>query len=41
MPDRDYKNVLCARPEDNPYQEDCDDEPVPAPDLWIKKSFTD
>ena len=41
MPDKDYKNVLCARPEDNPDQEDCDDEPVPAPDLWIKKSFTD
>ena len=42
MPDKDYDNVLCTRPEwTDPEDDDCDDAPVPSPKLWIKKSFTD
>jgi hypothetical protein len=39
MPDEEYKNVLCVKPENE--DEKCDDEPVYKPELWIKKAFTD
>jgi hypothetical protein len=41
MPEKDYKNVACVAPEDNPKDEDCDDEELPSPHIRIKKSFTD
>jgi hypothetical protein len=41
MPDTDYKNVACVHPKDKPEEKKCDDEPVPAPKLRLKKSFTD
>jgi len=41
MPDKDYKNVACVAPEDNPKDEKCDDEELPSPHIRIKKSFTD
>jgi len=41
MPDKKYKNVLCVSPEDKPEDKKCEDEPIHAPDLRIKKSFTD
>jgi hypothetical protein len=41
MPEKEEINVLCAWPEDRPQDEDkiCDDKPVHAPDLRIKKYF--
>ena len=41
MPDKDYKNVACVKYVDENWKETekCDDEPLPAPDLWIKKYF--
>ena len=43
MPDQDYDNVACVKyvGEDGKEIEDCDDEPLPAPHIWIKKHFTD
>ena len=41
MPEKDYKNVACVAPEDNPKDEKCDDEDLPSPHIRIKKSFTD
>jgi hypothetical protein len=41
MPSKEYKNVACVKPEENPEDEDCDDEEIPAPKLRIKKSFSD
>ena len=42
MPDRDYENVLCVRPQDRPESDNkCDEAEVPAPKLWIEKTFTD
>ena len=41
MPDKEYENVACVHPEDNPNDEKCDDEEVPAPKLWIKKYILD
>ena len=38
MPDHDYDNVACVKYD---WKEECDDESVPAPKLWIKKYFTD
>jgi hypothetical protein len=38
MPDKDYENVACVKIDDT---EKCDDAPVPAPKLRIKKSFSD
>jgi uncharacterized repeat protein (TIGR01451 family) len=39
MPEKDYDNVACVKSEKDP--ERCDDEPVPAPKLRLKKTFTD
>ena len=39
MPDKEYKNVLCVRTEN--ISEICDDVPIPAPKLRIKKTFSD
>ena len=41
MPDKDYDNVACVKYVDENWKETekCDDEPLPAPDLWIKKYF--
>jgi hypothetical protein len=41
MPEKDYDNVLCARPKDKPADKKCDKEPIPAPKLWIKKYIMD
>jgi hypothetical protein len=41
MPKQDYTNVACVRPEDDPTKENCDEEDIHAPKLWIKKTFTD
>jgi hypothetical protein len=41
MPDKKYKNVLCVSPEDKPEDKKCEDEPIHATDLRIKKTFTD
>ena len=43
MPDKDYKNVACVKYVDEDWKETekCDDEPLPAPHLRIKKAFRD
>jgi hypothetical protein len=41
MPEKDYNNVLCARPKDKPSDEKCDEKEIPAPKLWIKKYIMD
>jgi hypothetical protein len=41
MPDKKYDNVLCVRPENEENNKECNDKPIPAPHIRIKKSFTD
>ena len=33
MPEKDYVNVACVAPADNPTEEDCDDKPLPS--VWV------
>ena len=41
MPDKEEKNVLCVRPENEENNKKCDEKPIYSPKLRIKKSFTE